>query len=74
MLSKIGFKDIIFKKKFDNLDKFFFKNYIRYYTISPRKLFVIVALIQNRQNQYIIFFNKEKIFKQTINSRDNLPL
>lgn len=45
MLSKIGFKDIILKKKFDNLDNFFFKNYIRYYTISPRKLFVIVALI-----------------------------
>lgn len=45
MLSKIGFKDIIFKKKFDNLDNFFFKNYIRYYTISSRKLFVIVALI-----------------------------
>lgn len=45
MFLKIGFKDIIFKKKIDNLDKFFFKNYIRYYIILLRKLFVIVVLI-----------------------------
>lgn len=45
MFLKIGFKDIILKKKIDNLDKFFFKNYIRYYIILLRKLFVIVVLI-----------------------------